>query len=142
MASKSKLKTTHLVNFLRAVIIIILGIIILVVAGIAGQFFYVAQEIPAIEIKPYENFLLEEGQEARLENENMTLLLKEIIYKPLVEGVRGVWSGKGASIMITKDGSITTTALSIERNTFEIHGLEIVLGNVTSEMVEFTVNKL
>ncbi|MBN2043066.1 MAG: hypothetical protein JW754_04650 [Candidatus Aenigmarchaeota archaeon] len=141
MASKFRLKTSHLVNVLRAAIIIIVGIIILVIAGIAGQFFYTPQEIPGIDITFSEPFLMEENQEAYMESENMTLLLKEIIYKPLVEGVRGVWSGKGASIMITKDGSITTTSLSIERNTFEVQGMEIVLGNVTTEFVEFTVNK-
>ncbi len=139
MSSRFPLSTIQVINVLRVIIAVIMILLFLVVLGILGQLYYVESEKGTVEAALSEPFILEEGQSAFLEDQNLTLYLEGVIYKPLAEDVRGVWSGKGAEIIIYRDGSMTTTSLSMERNTFGIQGTEIVLGNVTSESAGFTI---
>jgi len=91
------------------------------------------------ELEQGQAFSMVEGDLAIMKESNVTIFLKQIIYMPDAEGVRGMWSGKGASIILAKGSSITTTSLALERPDFSAYGLNISLVNVTEERVWFVV---
>lgn len=91
------------------------------------------------ELKQGQAFSMVEGEMAIFKENNVTIFLKQIIYMPDAEGVRGVWSGKGAGIILTKGSSVTTTSLALERPDFSAYGMNISLVNVTEERVWFVI---
>ncbi len=125
---------------IRKVQVIILAAVILVVGGYSSMILYQFLQ-GHLYVSPGSPFRMAENATAYVPGTDFSLTLRDIIYMPLAEGVRGIWSGKGASIILKNDGDITTTSLSLERSRFGNYGYMVTLLNVTEEWAEFLLEE-